>query len=126
MWYIYEENENVIFSKVKPSKKHFTIDKIPPKPNQKYLELKADFKHEMVWWGKRELTQEEQKQERIIEIQNELKELDDIIKRPLEDVIEKLHIEFGYMPYTTTAEVINRKEDLRDELEQLNGTGGAK
>lgn len=124
MWYIGENNGKVFFSSIKPDTEYFTIDKLPPKPAEKYIELKADFKHEMVWWGKRELTQEEQKQERIIEIQNELKELDDIIKRPLEDVIEKLHIEFGYMPYATTAEVINRKEDLRDELEQLKGTGG--
>lgn len=124
MWYIYQKDGKVKYSLSQPNTTYLVVDKLPPKPNQKYLELKADFKHEMVWWGKRELTQEEQKQERIIEIQNELKELDDIIKRPLEDVIEKLHIEFGYMPYTTTAEVINRKEDLRDELEQLKGTGG--
>lgn len=119
MWYIYQKDGKVKYSLSQPNTTYLVVDKLPPKPNQKYLELKADFKHEMVWWGKRELTQEEQKQERIIEIQNELKELDDIIKRPLEDVIEKLHIEFGYMPYTTTAEVINRKEDLRDELKQL-------
>ena len=67
-------------------------------------------------------TKAQQKEERIAEIQNELNELDNIIKRPLEDVIEKLHIETGYVPYSTTAEVINHKEDLRDELQALKQT----
>lgn len=124
MWYIYKRNREIIFSRNEPKEKYFTIDKLPPKPNQKYLELKADFQHETVWWAEKELTKEQQKEKRIIEIKNELEELDQKIKRVDEDIIEKLHIEFGYMPYTTTAEVINHKEDLRDELEQLKGIGG--
>lgn len=124
MWYIYKYNEKIIFDRNKPKEKYFTIDKLPPKPNQKYLELKADFKNETVWWAEKELTKEQQKEKRINEILSELSELDQQIRRVDEDIIEKLHIEFGYMPYTTTAEAINRKEDLRDELEQLKGTGG--
>lgn len=61
----------------------------------------------------------QEKADRINEIHEQLAELDDIIKRPLEDVIERMHKEFGYVPYTTTIDVINQKEDLRDELEQL-------
>lgn len=122
MWYIGESNEKAFFSLTEPDTEYFTVDRLPPRPIGKYIELKADFENQKVWWGKRELTQEEQKEERIIEIQNELKELDDIIKRPLEDVIEKLHIETGYVPYSTTAEVINHKEDLRDELQALKQT----
>lgn len=64
-------------------------------------------------------TQEEVKEKRIIEILTELEELDKKVDRVDEDIIEEMYKEFGYMPYTTTAEVINHKEDLRDELKLL-------
>lgn len=64
-------------------------------------------------------TKAQEKQDRINEILEELEILDNKINRVNEDIIEGMHKEFGYMPYTTTAEVINRKEDLRDELKQL-------
>lgn len=67
-------------------------------------------------------TKAQQKQNRINEILFELKELDDEIKRYDEDIIEAMYKEFGYVPYETTAEVINRKEDLRDELKSLKET----
>ena len=122
MWYVYKDNEEVIFSRIEPQKtEFFKIDKIPPKPSQKYLELKADFKKKTVWWGEKELTAEEQKEKRIGEILQELEALDDKVDRVDEDIIEGMHKEFGYMPYTTTAEVINHKEDLRDELKELKG-----
>lgn len=122
MWHIYKVNEKVLFSRIEPQKiEFFKIDKIPPKPNQKYLELKADFKKKTVWWGEKKLTAEEQKEKRIDEILQELEALDDKVDRVDEDIIEGMHKEFGYMPYTTTAEVINHKEDLRDELKELKG-----
>lgn len=64
-------------------------------------------------------TKAQQKQQRIIEIKNELEELDQKITRVQEDIIEELNKATGYMPYSTTIEVINHKEDLRDELKQL-------
>ena len=68
-------------------------------------------------------TQEELKQKRIDEILEELEELDKKVDRVDEDTIEGMYKEFGYIPYTTTAEVINHKEDLRDELKLLRKQG---
>lgn len=119
MWYIYKENEKVVFSRAEPQTQYFTIDKLPPQPADKYVELKADFEEKRVWWGKRELTEEEQTEERIQTILKELEMLDDKVDRVDEDIIEELHKQTGYVPYTTTIEVINHKEDLRDELKLL-------
>lgn len=119
MWYIYKENEKVVFSRAEPQTQYFTIDKLPPQPADKYVELKADFEEKRVWWGKRELTEEEQTEERIQTILKELEMLDDKVDRVDEDIIEELHKQTGYVPYTTTIEVINHKEDLRDELKAL-------
>ena len=64
-------------------------------------------------------TEEEQRQQRINEILYELIELDSKIKRVDEDILEQLNKLTGYVPYSTTVEVINHKEDLRDELKLL-------
>lgn len=119
MWYIYKANKKIVFSRDEPQTQYFTIDKLPPQPADKYVELKADFDEEKVWWGQKELTEEEQKEIRINEILKEFEELDKKVDRVDEDIIEGMYREFGYIPYTTTAEVINRKEDLRDELKLL-------
>ena len=67
-------------------------------------------------------TKAQEKQDRINGILIELEELDQKIKRIDEDIIEAMHKEFGFMPYETTAEIINHKEDLRDELKALKKT----
>lgn len=64
-------------------------------------------------------TEEEQKQQRISDILFELSELDGKIRRVDEDILEAMYEEFGYMPYSATADIINHKEDLRDELKTL-------
>ncbi len=67
-------------------------------------------------------TKAQEKQDRINEILEELEIIDNKINRVNEDIIEGMHKEFGYMPYETTAEIINHKEDLRDELKALKKT----
>ena len=123
MWYIYKKDNKVRYSMKQPQEEFFIVDKLPPKILFPYIELKADFDKEEVWWGERELNEEEQREKRINEILKELEELDDKVDRVDEDIIEGMHKEFGYMPYTTTAEVINHKEDLRDELKELKNRG---
>ena len=118
MWYIYKEGTKVKFSTTEPDVTYFTT-KLPPKPNLPYLELKADFEKQTVWWGQKELTKEEQDEIRAEAIKQDLQELDEKITRVEEDIIEELNKTTGYMPYSTTIEVINHKEDLRDELKSL-------
>lgn len=123
MWYIYRDNEKTNFSRIKPElpegTSYLVIEKLPPKPEGKYLELCVNFETQKVWWGQKELTEDERKEIRIKEILTELEELDKKVDRVDEDIIEGMYKEFGYIPYTTTAEVINHKEDLRDELKLL-------
>ena len=68
-------------------------------------------------------TQEEINEERVEEIKNELVILDDTINRATED----LYTLTKTTPYEKTAEVIQRKEELRQELKSLevevNGEG---
>ena len=60
-------------------------------------------------------TQEEINSERAEEIKNELIELDTTINRATED----LYTLTNTTPYQKTAEVIQRKEELRQELKEL-------
>lgn len=60
-------------------------------------------------------TQEEINSERAEEIKTELTELDTTIKRATED----LYTLTNTTPYQKTAEVIARKEELRQELKEL-------
>lgn len=64
-------------------------------------------------------TEEEIKQERIEEIKAELSQLDTIINRSTED----LYVLTQTTPYTTTQEVITKKEELRAELKNLTKAG---
>lgn len=64
-----------------------------------------------------EKTQEELDEERIAQIHKELEELDGIISRGLEDLYEMTH----NTPYPRLQEAIDRKVELRQELEQLGG-----
>ena len=61
-------------------------------------------------------TEELIRAERINEIQYELNYLDKTITRPVED----LYTLSGFMPYLSTAQAINRKKELREELEELS------
>lgn len=63
-----------------------------------------------------ELTAEEIRNQRIIEIKEELKELDKIINRATEDIYVSIKI----VPYIKTEDVIQKKEKLRAELKDLN------
>ncbi len=56
-------------------------------------------------------------EERIAQIHQELEELDGIISRGLEDLYELTH----NTPYPRLQEAIDRKVELRQELEQLGG-----
>ena len=60
-------------------------------------------------------TQEEINKERTEEIKNELSELDNTINRATED----LYTLTNTTPYQKTADVIARKEELRQELKEL-------
>ena len=60
-------------------------------------------------------TQEEINKERTEEIKNELSELDNTINRATED----LYTLTNTPPYQKTADVIARKEELRQELKEL-------
>jgi len=64
-------------------------------------------------------TKEEINQERIEEIKSELNELDTTINRATED----LYVLTNTTPYTTTQEVIAKKEELRKELQELTNGG---
>lgn len=59
-----------------------------------------------------ELTEEQIKKRREEEIKEELKELDKIINRATED----LYVLSNLTPYESITEVINRKNELREEL----------
>lgn len=61
-------------------------------------------------------TEEELNQERIEEIKSELSNLDNTINRATED----LYTLTNTTPYQSTQEVIERKEELRAELQNLN------
>lgn len=61
-------------------------------------------------------TEEELSQERIEEIKAELDTLDATINRATED----LYVLTNTTPYQSTQEVIERKEELRAELQNLN------
>lgn len=62
-----------------------------------------------------EKTEEEIKEEKVEEIKSELNSLDSTINRATED----LYVLTNTTPYTTIQEVINRKEELRKELQEL-------
>ena len=64
-------------------------------------------------------TKEEINQERIEDIKSELNELDTTINRATED----LYVLTNTTPYTTTQEVIAKKEELRKELQELTNGG---
>lgn len=64
-------------------------------------------------------TEEEIKQERIEDIHEELTSLDATINRATED----LYVLTNTTPYTTIQETINRKEELRKELQELTKVG---
>ena len=64
-------------------------------------------------------TEEEIKEERIEEIKSELNGLDGTINRATEDLYSLTNT----MPYQTTLEVINKKEELRKELQTLTKVG---
>lgn len=116
MWYIYKNGKKISYSPTEPATaEYFTIDKMPPIPNDKYMELKADFETKTVWFEKRELTEEEIKEERANEIKIELEELDKTINRATED----LYTLTNSTPYASVAEVISRKNELRQELKEV-------
>ena len=117
MWYIYQNGEKISYSPTEPTTaEYFTIEKLPPIPSNKYMELHADFEIKTVWFEKRELTEEEIKAERVEEIKAELNELDQTINRATED----LYVLSGLTPYAGITEVINRKNELRQELGEIN------
>lgn len=60
-------------------------------------------------------TQEEINEEKVDEIKKELEELDNTINRATEDLYKLTNT----TPYQKTAEVIQRKEELREELRLL-------
>lgn len=124
MWYIYKIDDKVKYSLEKPEVNYFTVIMLPPKPPEKYIVLQADFKNKKVWWERRELTEEEQKEERIIAIKQRLVELDSIVKRIDEEIIDELYTVTGYLPYSTIQDAMNEKESLREELYQLTHDGG--
>ena len=64
-------------------------------------------------------TEEEITEERIEEILQELTSLDSTINRATED----LYVLTNTTPYTTVQETINRKEELRKELQELTKVG---
>ena len=64
-------------------------------------------------------TEEEIKQERIEEIKTELNDLDATINRATED----LYVLTETTPYKSIQEVIDRKEELRKELQNLTKVG---
>ena len=64
-------------------------------------------------------TEQEIKQEKIEEIKAELNSLDTTINRATED----LYVLTNTTPYTTIQETINRKEELRKELQELAKVG---
>lgn len=64
-------------------------------------------------------TEQEIKQEKIEEIKAELNSLDTTINRATED----LYVLTNTTPYTTIQEVINKKEALRTELQELTKVG---
>lgn len=59
-----------------------------------------------------ELTEEQAKKQREKEIKSELKELDKTINRATED----LYVLASLTPYESITQVINRKNELRQEL----------
>lgn len=67
-------------------------------------------------WSKPELTEEEIKEKRMKEIKEELVMLDATINRATED----LYTLTKSTPYQSTKEVIDKKEKLRLELQNLN------
>lgn len=64
-------------------------------------------------------TEEEVNQEKIEGIKAELNKLDNTINRATED----LYVLTNTTPYTTIQETINRKEELRKELQELTKVG---
>lgn len=65
-------------------------------------------------------TEEELNQERIEEIKTELARLDNVIKRDTEQVYSDIGITPSYQPMVDT---INKKEELRKELQNLTKVG---
>lgn len=63
-------------------------------------------------------TQEELNEEQIMSIKQELNELDLTINRATEDLYELTET----TPYKSTAEVIERKKELRETLKKINET----
>ena len=61
-------------------------------------------------------TEEELNQERVEEIKTELQELDKTINRATEDLYSLMEV----TPYQTVQETIDRKNELRQELKQIN------
>jgi hypothetical protein len=116
MWYIYQNGKKISYSPTEPTTaEYFTIEKLPPIPSNKYMELHADFENQIVWFEKRELTEEEIKEERANKIKVELEELDKTINRATED----LYTLTNSTPYASVAEVISRKNELRQELKEV-------
>ena len=68
-------------------------------------------------WGKYQKTESEIKEEREKAIKEELNELDNTINRATED----LYVLTETTPYETIQKVINRKIELREELQTLTG-----
>lgn len=66
-------------------------------------------------WEKYKKSEEEIKKERETAIKIRLARLDETINRPTED----LYVLTNTTPYQKTAEVIARKEELRQELKEL-------
>jgi hypothetical protein len=62
-----------------------------------------------------ELTEEQIKKQREQQIRAELNELDQTINRATED----LYVLTNSTPYTSIAEVISRKNELRQELKEV-------
>lgn len=119
MWYIYKSNEKVIYSPIEPKNvEYFMIDKLPPIPKDKYMELHADFDEEVVWFERRDLTEEEIMEERINEIDKRLKEIDVLgVNRHFENDVEASKT--YDIIYEGTKILIDEKQNLREERKGL-------
>ena len=115
MWYVYKIDEQIQVSRIKPETEYFTVQKMPPTPNNKYMILKADFELQTVWYEEREKTETEIKQERMNEILLELEQFDKTVDRQWEDY----YIDNNKTPVERIAVAIKQKEELRAEYQTL-------
>lgn len=119
MWYIYEEEGIVKYSKHEPNIKYITVEKLPKMPVQPGYAavLTVNYENNTAEYilKEAELNQEEKNQLRINEIHEELERLDAVINRATED----LYAICQAKSYEAVQSIIDTKIKLREELNAL-------